>query len=62
MATSDLTEGFCRLQADNCRRMAAVCNDPAYERSLRRLADDWDALADRLVSDAGPPTSDRKAL
>jgi hypothetical protein len=53
MATSDLTEGFCRLQADNCRRMAAVCNDPAYERSLRRLADDWDALADRVASDAG---------
>jgi hypothetical protein len=43
-----MDQTFFREQADRCRRLARDSSDPALQVSLRRMADEYQTIADEL--------------
>jgi hypothetical protein len=46
-----MDQTFFREQADKCRRLARDSTDPALQVSLRRMADEYQTIADELEDD-----------
>ncbi len=46
-----MDQTYFREQADRCRRLARDSSDPALQVSLRRMADEYQTIADELEDD-----------